>query len=101
WHRLHDLGCDQSQLGGNPDALPVTLLPTSMLSGFAFPIDQMPAPIRAITYLVYSRYYVSALKRVFLSSAGINDLVPEVVAMTIYALVIGFFATRAFHKSLQ
>ncbi len=91
----------KSQLGASQYALLVTLLPTSMLSGFAFPIDQMPAPIRAITYLVYSRYYVSALKRIFLGGAGINDLVPEIVAMTIYALVIGFFATRAFHKSLQ
>jgi ABC-2 type transport system permease protein len=91
----------KSQLGASQYAVLVTLLPTSMLSGFAFPIDQMPAPIRAITYLVYSRYYVSALKRIFLGGAGINDLVPEIVAMTIYALVIGFFATRAFHKSLQ
>jgi len=79
----------------------VTLLPTSMLSGFAFPIDQMPAPIRAITYLVYSRYYVTALKGIFLAGNGIRDLLPQIAAMTIYAAVIGFFATRAFHKSLE
>ncbi len=91
----------KSQLGASQYALLVTLLPTSMLSGFAFPIDQMPAPIRALTYVVYSRYYVSALKRIFLGGAAINDLVPEIVAMTIYAGVIGFFATRAFRKSLQ
>ena len=91
----------KSQLGASQYALLVTLLPTSMLSGFAFPIDQMPAPIRALTYVVYSRYYVSALKRIFLGAAGINDLVPEIVAMTIYALVVGFFTTRAFRKSLQ
>lgn len=91
----------KSQLGASQYALLVTLLPTSMLSGFAFPIDQMPAPIRALTYLVYSRYYVTALKRVFLGGAAINDLIPEIVAMTIYSLVIGFFATRAFRKSLQ
>lgn len=91
----------KSQLGASQYALLVTLLPTSMLSGFAFPIDQMPAPIRALTYLVYSRYYVTALKRVFLGGAAINDFIPEIVAMTIYSLVIGFFATRAFRKSLQ
>jgi ABC-2 type transport system permease protein len=91
----------KSQLGASQYALLVTLLPTSMLSGFAFPIDQMPAPIRAITYAVYSRYYVSALKRIFLGGATANDLIAEIVAMTIYALVIGFFATRAFRKQLQ
>ncbi len=91
----------KSQLGASQYALLVTLLPTSMLSGFAFPIDQMPAPIRAITYIVYSRYYVSALKAIFLAGSGIRDLAPEIVAMVVYAGVIGFFATRAFRKSLQ
>jgi ABC-2 type transport system permease protein len=90
----------KSQLGASQYALLVTLLPTSMLSGFSFPIDQMPAPIRAITYVVYSRYYVSALKRIFLGGAAIRDLIPEVAAMAIYALIIGYFATRAFRKSL-
>jgi len=92
---------NKSQLGASQYALLVTLLPTFMLSGLAFPIDQMPAPIRAISYVVYSRYYVSALKRIFLGGAGIHDLVPETVAMTIYAVVIGYFATRAFRKQLQ
>jgi ABC-2 type transport system permease protein len=91
----------KSQLGASQYALLVTLLPTSMLSGFAFPIDQMPAPIRAITYIVYSRYYVSALKAVFLAGSGIRDLAPQILAITIYAAIVGFFATRAFRKSLQ
>ncbi len=91
----------KSQLGASQYALLVTLLPTTMLSGFAFPIDQMPAPIRAITYVVYSRYYVSALKGIFLAGSGIRDLLPEIMAMAVYATVIGFFATRAFHQSLQ
>ncbi|HYB90160.1 MAG TPA: ABC transporter permease [Candidatus Binataceae bacterium] len=91
----------RSQLGASQYALLVTLLPTTMLSGFAFPIDQMPATIRAITYVVYSRYYVSALKRIFLGGAGIPDLAPQIIAMTVYAVVIGYFATRAFRKQLQ
>ncbi len=90
----------KSQLGAGQYALLVTLLPTAMLSGFAFPIDQMPAAIRAITYLVYSRYYVSALKHIFLGGAALGALVPEIVAMSVYAIVIGYFATRAFHKRL-
>lgn len=90
----------KSQLGASQYALLVTLLPTSMLSGFAFPIDQMPAPVRIITYAVYSRYYVSALKAIFLAGNGIRDLAPQIIAMVVYAGVIGFFATRAFRKSL-
>jgi ABC-2 type transport system permease protein len=91
----------KSQIGASQYALLVTLLPTSMLSGFAFPIDQMPAPIRAVTYLVYSRYYVSALKGIFLAGSGLEDLAPQIGAMIVYAVVIAVFATRAFRKSLQ
>lgn len=64
----------KNQLGASQIALLVTLLPTIMLSGFAFPIDQMPALIRALTYLVYGRYYVTILKAVFLKGAGVSTL---------------------------
>ncbi len=46
----------RSQLGASQVALLLTMLPTTMLSGYTFPIDQMPAPIRAISLLVYARY---------------------------------------------
>lgn len=90
----------KNQLAAGQYALLVTLLPTSMLSGFAFPIDQMPRAIRAITYLIYSRYYVSALKRIFLAGNGLRDLRTEVIALSVYALVVGYFATSAFRKTL-
>ena len=90
----------KSQLGASQYALLVTLLPTTMLSGFAFPIDQMPLPIQAVTYIVYSRYYVSALKQIYLAGAGVWDLWPQILALAVYAGIVGRFATRAFHKSL-
>ena len=46
------------------------MLPTTLLSGFAFPIDQMPPPIQAVTYLVHSRYYMTILKAIFLKGSG-------------------------------
>ncbi len=91
----------KNQLGASQYALLVTLLPTTMLSGFAFPIDQMPRLIQAVTYIVYSRYYVSALKEIYLAGAGVGDLWPQIVALGVYAGIIGLFATRAFHKRLE
>ncbi len=90
----------KSQLGASSYALLVTLLPTSMLSGFAFPIDQMPAPIRVVTYFIYSRYYVTALKGIFLAGNSIWDLRWQSLALAVYAAVIARFATRAFRKRL-
>ncbi len=91
----------KNQLGASMIALLVTLLPTSLLSGYAFPIDQMPAAVRAITYVVYSRYYVTMLKAIYLKGVGIKALSAEMVALTIYAIIIGSLATRSFHKTLD
>lgn len=91
----------RSQLGASQIALLVTLLPTSLLSGYAFPIDQMPAAVRGITYLIYSRYYVTILKAIFLKGVGIRELSGPVFALSVYAVVVGWFAMRAFHKTLD
>jgi ABC-2 type transport system permease protein len=91
----------RNQLGASQIALLVTLLPTSMLSGYAFPIDQMPTAIQAITYLVYGRYYVTILKAIFLKGVGIRELGAPIAALFLYAIVVGWFATRAFRKTLD
>jgi ABC-2 type transport system permease protein len=91
----------RNQLGASIIALLVTLLPTSMLSGYTFPIDQMPPVVRAITYAVYSRYYVTILKAVFLKGVGVKALAGSVIALTLYAMTVGYFSLRAFHKTLD
>jgi ABC-2 type transport system permease protein len=90
-----------NQVGASQIAILVTLLPTNMLSGFAFPIDQMPAPIRAVSYLVWARYYLTILKAVFLKGSGLASLAPSMLALVAYAIVVGGVATRAFRKTLE
>jgi len=90
----------RSQIGASQVALLFTMLPTAMLSGFSFPIDQMPAVIRAITYVVYARYYVTIVKAVFLKGSGLAQLAFPILGLLIYAVVITFIAARAFRKSL-
>ncbi len=90
----------RNQLGASQIALLVTLLPTTLLSGFAFPIDQMPAPIRLLSYLVYGRYYVTILKAIFLKGAGARALAVPILGLAVYATAIGVIATRAFRKRL-
>jgi ABC-2 type transport system permease protein len=90
-----------NQVGASQIAILVTLLPTNMLSGYAFPIDQMPAPIRLVSYLVWARYYVTILKSVFLKGGGLSTLMPSLLALVLYATVVGVLATRAFRKTLS
>ena len=78
----------------------VTLLPTTLLSGFAFPIEQMPPVVRAVTYLVPARYYFSILKGIFLKGSNLSDLAVPIAFLAGYAAIIALLATRAFRKTL-
>jgi drug efflux transport system permease protein len=91
----------KSQLGASQIALVVTMLPATLLSGFTFPIDQMPAPIRDFSLFVYARYFVTILRAIFLKGSSIADLALPVLALLLYAGVIIGIAARAFKKRID
>jgi ABC-2 type transport system permease protein len=63
----------------------VTLLPSFVLSGFIFPIRNMPVLIQAITYLIPTRYFLVILRSIILKGAGISSYWQEVVGLVILA----------------
>jgi len=81
-------------------ALVATFLPAFLLSGFLFSIDQMPTPLQWLTHLIPARYYVSALKQIFLKGTPASLLMDDLVPLAIIAALLAFAATRAFHKKL-
>ncbi len=91
----------RSQVGASQFALVVTLLPAMLLSGYVFPIDQMPPVIQKFTYLIYSRYYVTIIKAIFLKGAGIAELATPILFLVVYALAVVTLAARAFRKRLD
>jgi len=91
----------RSQIGASQIAMLLTMLPTTLLSGYVFPIDQMPAVIQDITYLIYSRYYVTIIKAIFLKGSGIPALAMPIMFLLVYAAAVMILAARAFRKSLD
>jgi len=91
----------KSQLGACQMALLATFLPTFLLSGFVFPIDQMPIVVQWITAILPARYYVSILRNVFLKGTAIHLLAGDIAALATIAVVLVFFATRSFKKRLE
>ena len=69
-------------------ALNAAFLPSIMLSGFIFQIDSMPAIIRAVTYVIPARYFVSTLQSLFL--AGNIPVVLLVNVMFLIASAVMF-----------
>jgi len=69
-------------------AILLTLLPTFILSGFVFPIRNMPAAIQAVTYLVPSRYFLSALRAILLKGAGPAAFWDQLVGLLGFAVLM-------------
>lgn len=91
----------RSQVGASQVALLLTMLPTTLLSGFSFPIDQMPAAVQAVTYVISGRYYVTILKALFLKGAPWAELVLPIGCLALYAILMVVLAARAFRKTLD
>jgi len=89
-----------SQVGASQIALVVTLLPAMLLSGYVFPIDQMPPVVQDLTYLMYARYYVTIVKALFLKGSGIPELLTPILFLVVYAIAVVALAARAFRKRL-
>jgi len=76
------------------------LMPTNFLSGFAFPIENMPQWIQPITYLIPLRYYITILRGVILKGDGFVDLLPETAALLIIGIIILTLSSLRFKKKL-
>jgi len=74
-------------------ALNAGFLPAVMLSGFIFQIDSMPTVVRAITYFIPARYFVSALQSLFLAGNISGILVVNTVFLA--ASAVGFIGLTA------
>lgn len=82
-------------------AVIVSLLPGILLSGFAFPIESMPAPIRPLTYLVPTRYFLVIIRGIYLKGLGPLDLWRQGLPLLAYGLAaLGLSALR-FRKGLD
>ncbi|RJQ54973.1 MAG: ABC transporter permease [Actinobacteria bacterium] len=78
----------------------ISLLPGFMLSGFFFPIRNMPRVLQLASYLVPARYYLTILRGIFLKGAGLGLLMPDLVALVIYSLVTVTVAAVVFKKKM-
>lgn len=75
--------------------------PFFMLSGFAFPIRNMPMPVQWITYFNPGRYFMELVRGIFLKGVGVSILWPNLLALTVFGVVILALSALRFHKKLD
>jgi len=91
----------KTQLAASQISLIATFLPSFMLSGFMYPIDQMPSVIQVITHIVPARYYMAIIRNVFLKGTSIMLMWQDFLGLAIFTLLLASVATRVFKKRLD
>ncbi|MGC3997681.1 MAG: ABC transporter permease [Anaeromyxobacter sp.] len=76
------------------------LLPSLLLSGMVFPIENMALPLQLISRVIPARYLVHALRGILLKGAGLDVLWPDLLAVALFAVAIVGLATARFQRRL-
>ena len=71
----------------NIAGLVLSFLPAFLLSGFAFPLDQIPTVLQGVSYLFPARHMVTLSREVFLKGAGFAQVAPQLAWLALYAVV--------------
>jgi ABC-2 type transport system permease protein len=75
--------------------------PAFMLSGFTFPIRNMPELVQWLTYLNPLRYFMDIVRGVFLKGAGLEVLWPQMLCLAGFGVAILWLSANRFHKRLD
>jgi ABC-2 type transport system permease protein len=82
-------------------AIITTMLPTFILSGFVFPIRNMPPIVQALTYLIPARYFLVVLRGVMLKGVGLNAFGRELALLASFAFLTLFLSSVRMGKTLK
>lgn len=74
------------------------MVPFILLSGFAFPVENMPQIFQFISGFIPMSYYLVAVRAIFLKAAGWNELVPVAIKLIIWGAIILTFSVLKFRK---
>jgi ABC-2 type transport system permease protein len=75
--------------------------PFFLLSGFSFPVRNMPIAVQYLTYLNPVRYFLEVVRGIFLKGAGVDVLWPQLLAMLVFGVTILVLSAARFHKKLD
>jgi ABC-2 type transport system permease protein len=76
-------------------------MPSFMLSGFTFPIRNMPQAVQWLTLINPQRYFLEILRGIFLKGEGFSMLWPQMLALFIIGVVVLGSSTLRFHKTIE
>jgi ABC-2 type transport system permease protein len=76
-------------------------MPALLLSGFAFPVRNMPVPVQYLTLLNPIRYFMEIVRGIFLKGTGVDILWPQMIALAVLGTTILGYSAMRFRKRLD
>jgi len=77
-----------------------SFLPAFLLSGFIYPLANMPWIIRVISFIIPARYFIDMTKGIFLKGLGLRYLWLDLLLLIVYAVGISFLAVRRLRQKI-
>lgn len=77
------------------------MMPMIYLSGFSFPIENMPQWIQYITYLIPLRYFITIVRGIILKGVGFNELYGQFLSLLLFGIAILALSSLRFRKKLE
>lgn len=90
----------KNQLVATQVAMQTSMLPSMLLSGFLFPIQNMPMVLQLLSVVIPARWFVQLLRSVLLKGAGLDVVWPQLLGLTVFAVVMIVWSTRRFERRL-
>jgi len=78
----------------------IFIMPAILLSGFMFPIENMPDAVQYLTLLNPLRYFLEIVRGIFLKGTGVAELWPQLLTLAGFGMVIFYVASVKFSKRL-
>lgn len=90
-----------TQISAMLAAILITMLPSILLSGFIFPIRQMPELLQLVTIVVPARYFIEILRDIYLKGLGLEYFWRQVLYVMIFGFTALALAVHRFRKRLD
>ncbi len=77
------------------------MLPAFMLSGYIFPISSLPLVLQLVGDLLPTTYFIYVIRAVVVKGVGLELILPQTIALIIFAFAFLGLAAWRFRKSLD
>ena len=78
----------------------LTMLPSFLLSGWIFPLRNMPIPVQVVSYIIPARYFLPILRAIIVKGVGIETFWPQMVFLVGFAVVVVGLSTARLRRQM-